>query len=211
MTCDQFNGGRLGVSGSGPSFGRCARCAPRGPVAFGPSHRPLESNYEGSPTELIFEGMKDEQNDLEGSGAHSPDAADELGGRKIVTRQPRTAATAKRSLSSICVVPWSPVRPEDSGARYPKPSDASIADHDGARALSELMGVWANDIHQEAASIDREIMQLIEPLGGSSPRFRRERTRQLRAIVAEIYSLPESGRRPDYFQGTGSSLDLHST
>ena len=69
-------------------------------------------------------------------------------------------------------------------------------------------------VKQECAIIERnlEILSLVEKLGGSTKRYRRDRTRQLRAIVSEIYSPPRVAAAakmlPNLEMIPGCSLDL---
>ena len=54
--------------------------------------------------------------------------------------------------------------------------------------MDELMSIWTIDGRDQVKQLDAEILKLIGDLGGSTRRFRRERQRQLKAIVSEVYS-----------------------
>ena len=56
--------------------------------------------------------------------------------------------------------------------------------------LRELMAVLTRDARKEIVEHDNEIMAVVRALGGDSQRYRRERSKAVKAIVAEIYSPP---------------------
>ena len=55
------------------------------------------------------------------------------------------------------------------------------------RHLMKLMNQAEAD---EARKLNQEILSLVRNLGGDSAKYRRERSRAVRAVVSEIYSLP---------------------
>ena len=67
------------------------------------------------------------------------------------------------------------------------------ADELFAQSDDEAMGDHGQDADMamvRKAEFDVEVLSLVEQLGGSSRGYRRDRKRQLRALVSEIYSPP---------------------
>ena len=56
--------------------------------------------------------------------------------------------------------------------------------------LAELLNVVTRDVREEIKEHERDIIGVVRALGGSASKYRRERRAALRAVVAEIYSLP---------------------
>ena len=56
--------------------------------------------------------------------------------------------------------------------------------------LKDLMNSMTRSDKEEIQTVNREIMSVIRSLGGSQQRYRRERSRAVKAIVSEIYSPP---------------------
>ena len=56
--------------------------------------------------------------------------------------------------------------------------------------MDELLALWDRGTRDEAKVINSEILSLVNSLGGSSSKYRRERGKAFRAIVSEIYSPP---------------------
>ena len=54
--------------------------------------------------------------------------------------------------------------------------------------FSEVLQAWTEDIKEEARQHDQEILKLIKALGGNSGKYRRERSKKLRAIRMEFYT-----------------------
>ena len=54
----------------------------------------------------------------------------------------------------------------------------------------ELFDTMLRDEKREVVEANHEIMAIVKSLGGSQGRYRRERSRALKAIVSEIYSPP---------------------
>ena len=74
------------------------------------------------------------------------------------------------------------------------------------------MNMCAEPVQEDIKTIDQEVMELVDLLGGNAKKYRRQRRKQLKAMVSEFYSpprvaaaaklLPELGVIP------GFSLDL---
>ena len=56
--------------------------------------------------------------------------------------------------------------------------------------LKELMALMTREFKEEMRTTNRDIMSVVRALGGDSSRYRRERAKAVRAVVAEIYSPP---------------------
>ena len=52
------------------------------------------------------------------------------------------------------------------------------------------MAVMTKDIREEIENHDSEIIDVVKTMGGSVGKYRRERQKGIRAIVAEVYSPP---------------------
>ena len=61
---------------------------------------------------------------------------------------------------------------------------------DSGDDLRELMKVLTRDEREEVRRANSEIMSVVRSLGGNDRRFRRERSRAIKAVVSEIYSPP---------------------
>ena len=78
--------------------------------------------------------------------------------------------------------------------------------------MREILSVYEKEERGEARRQQEEILNVVESLGGDSAKYRRERARCARAIIAEIYSPPrvsELARQlPKYECAPGLALDL---
>ena len=61
---------------------------------------------------------------------------------------------------------------------------------DSGDDLRELMKVLTRDEREEVRRANSEIMSVVRALGGNDRKFRRERSRAIKAVVSEIYSPP---------------------
>ena len=61
---------------------------------------------------------------------------------------------------------------------------------DAEADLRELMAVMTRDAKDEIKKHDDDIIAVVRALGGSVGKYRRERQKGIRAIVAEVYSPP---------------------
>ena len=61
---------------------------------------------------------------------------------------------------------------------------------DAEADLRELMAVMTRDAKDEIKRHDDEIVAVVRALGGSIGKYRRERQKGIRAIVAEVYFPP---------------------
>ena len=66
--------------------------------------------------------------------------------------------------------------------------DAVTIDED----LRDLMNVMTRDMRSEIRQHDAEILEVVRALGGSTSAYRRERSKAVRSLVAEVYSPPSS-------------------
>ena len=57
-------------------------------------------------------------------------------------------------------------------------------------SMRDLMKMMNQAEAEETRELDREIMSIVKSLGGNSSKYRRERSRAVRAVVSEIYSPP---------------------
>ena len=204
------------VASSQVVVGEPGRCRMRcGADPGSPAVEPEIWNPAGRPVDLrAFLQTRQGSNatpteDPIGSKVQSPGLADETGDRwSIFSSQPRTAVKSK----PIGTTPWSPARRSDLGKDFPRPNDADICQDDHDRAFHELLAMWTVDEQKVACEIDNEIMQVLDSLGGSSRRFRRERVKQLKAIITEVYSPPRVGAAARLFPGyncaPGMAFDL---
>ena len=81
---------------------------------------------------------------------------------------------------------------DDGGELFGDPSpgmDVDVVDH-GEGDLRELMKVLGRDEREEVKSADADILNVVRALGGNDRKFRRERSKAIRAVVSEIYSPP---------------------
>jgi hypothetical protein len=58
--------------------------------------------------------------------------------------------------------------------------------------LKDLMKTMGRDAKREITTVNREILSVIRSLGGDHQRYKRERSRAVKAIVSEIYSPPRA-------------------
>ena len=69
-----------------------------------------------------------------------------------------------------------------------------------------------HDLKDEARNHNDEIMKLIRSMGGNTRKYRRERTKNIRAIVMELYSPPRVSAAARLYPGLGcipgAALDL---
>ena len=67
---------------------------------------------------------------------------------------------------------------------------------------------------REAKKLDGEILNVVKALGGNSGKYRRERSRAIRAVVSEIYSPPRvtaaARRLPHLGVLPGFAMDLRN-
>ena len=56
--------------------------------------------------------------------------------------------------------------------------------------LKDLMKAITRDAKDEMSTVNREIMCVVRALGGDQQKYKRKRSRAVKAIVFEIYSLP---------------------
>ena len=56
--------------------------------------------------------------------------------------------------------------------------------------LKDLIKAMSRDAKQEMSTVNRAILSAIRALGGDQQRYKRERSRAVKAIVSEIYSPP---------------------
>ena len=61
---------------------------------------------------------------------------------------------------------------------------------DAAADLLELMAVMTRDVREEIKNHDSELIVAVRAMGGSFGKYRRERQKVIRAIVAEVISPP---------------------
>ena len=61
---------------------------------------------------------------------------------------------------------------------------------DAEADLRELMAVMTRDVKEDIKNHDSEIIAVVRAMGGSVGKYRRERQKGIRAIVAEVYSPP---------------------
>ena len=54
--------------------------------------------------------------------------------------------------------------------------------------LRDLMAVMTRDVREEVRQHNDEIIAVVRALGGSPKAYRRERSRAIRSMVAEVYS-----------------------
>ena len=98
---------------------------------------------------------------------------------------------------------------EDYELTSPEPMD------DDEMLLEPLMNVVTEDVREDVAKLDQEIMNLVCQMGGGKKAYRRERLKAVRAIVAEIYSPPRVTRcaklLPSLGIAPGFALDLTTT
>ena len=74
--------------------------------------------------------------------------------------------------------------------------DEDEADDDNG--MQHIMGPLEADkeVCEAVVAVDREIISLVRQLGGSSRGYRRERAKQTKQLVAEIYSAPPRHEGP---------------
>ena len=79
-------------------------------------------------------------------------------------------------------------------------------------AFRELMGMWDQNMREEARQLNGEILSIVQSMGGNTSRYRRERGRAVRAVLSEIYSPPRVSNVakmcPAYGVLPGFALDL---
>ena len=56
--------------------------------------------------------------------------------------------------------------------------------------LKDLMKAVGRDAKREMSTVNRKILSVIRSLGGDHQRYKRERSRAVKAVVSEIYSPP---------------------
>ena len=102
-----------------------------------------------------------------------------------------------------------PVAP---GATIGNDMDVNVLDDGPDTELKNLMGVLQREEKKELEDVNREILAVIRSLGGDRGRYKRERTKALKAIVSEIYSPPRvtaaSKLLPELKLIPGFALDL---
>ena len=81
--------------------------------------------------------------------------------------------------------------------------------------FKELLKVWTKDIKEDMKRQNAEILSLVKSLGGSTAKYRRERSRGIKAVVSEIYSPPRvtaaTKLLPELKCLPGLALDLTTT
>ena len=60
--------------------------------------------------------------------------------------------------------------------------------------LKDLMKAISRDAKQEMSTVNREILSVIRVVGGDQQKYKRERSRAVKAIVSEIYATKENDR-----------------
>ena len=84
-------------------------------------------------------------------------------------------------------------------------------EHEGAE-LRQILAVYDVAERHAARLQHRDIRNAVESLGNCSRKYQRERARNCRAVLSEVYSAPrvtEAARRlPRYGLGPGVALDL---
>ena len=90
--------------------------------------------------------------------------------------------------------------------------DVETVREEAERDLKALLAVMSREDRRRAAEIHREVTLVLQIMQGKGHRFRREATRNTRAIVSEIYSPPrvaDAARRHARFgRVPGLSFDL---
>ena len=70
-------------------------------------------------------------------------------------------------------------------------ADLSVAAMPGNEVeFDELLSFLGTIAKEEARALNDEISQIVQDLGGSAPRYRRERRGALRNLIIELYSAP---------------------
>ena len=101
-------------------------------------------------------------------------------------------------------------QPEPEVVDVIQPEDES-GEEDGAQAVVSLCAA-DEELVQAVAVMDLEILSVIHQLGVDSKKYKRERNKQLKYLISEIYSGPRVVRAlkllPGLGLGPGFSLDL---
>ena len=100
----------------------------------------------------------------------------------------------------------------DHGDDYVPTSPEPEGMEDDEMLLEPLMNVVTDDVKEDIAKLDHEIVDLVCQMGGGRRAYRRERMKAVRAIVAEIYSPPRvthcAKLLPQLGISAGFALDL---
>ena len=108
-----------------------------------------------------------------------------------------------------------PNSPVQAGSPAPADEgmDTGIAQDDDEEAdLRDIVRLFNVEEREQARQHQREIMSVVESLGGSCRTFRRERAKSARAIISELYSPPRiralARELPKFGIAPGLALDL---
>ena len=95
---------------------------------------------------------------------------------------------------------------EDQGAATPMATDEQVS------SLEPLMHIMTEDVQAVVTVHNTEILRLVGELGGSTRQYAKERKKQMKAMVAEIYSPPRVTNAAKLLPGMniipGFALDL---
>ena len=71
--------------------------------------------------------------------------------------------------------------PDDAGM------DVDVVDE---QEYNQLKDMWTKNVKEEAEVMNREILKVVELLGGSGNKYKKERKKAMQHMVAEIFSPP---------------------
>ena len=83
----------------------------------------------------------------------------------------------------------------DGSSRNPSEKDDLFIEVDQSQSyndisMRDLMKIMNQAEAEETRELYREILSIVKSLGGNSSKYRRERSRPVRAVLSEIYSPP---------------------
>ena len=175
-----------------------------------PAFEPLPSAARNSAGDK-GESETGQRTNAERDDAAEREAQDYLRDRQFLAEARERAEARMEEMEA----PNSPVQ-----ARSPTPTDEGMDtgvaqdddDDDEDADLRDIVRLFNVEEREQARQRQREIMSIVDSLGGSSRTFRRERARSTRAIISELYSPPRisalARELPKFGIAPGLALDL---